>query len=87
MKLFKKQIKQDGESYPRGAFLSFGKCYLSEEYDGWYIKIETPFKRNMNYIGPSDFLEKYGRCQFMTAIRWRPKYPRTPFIVKMWVPV
>ena len=87
MQLFLKQTKNEDESYPRGSFLSFGKCYMGKEYDGWYIKIETPFKQTKDHIDPRYFLEKQVICQYMMVVRHRPKYPWTFFKTGVWVPV
>ena len=87
MKLFRRHDKQEGEAFPRDAFLSFGKCQRQTQPDGSYIKIELPFKRTLNYINPSTFEKTHGPCRYVWILRLRPNKLEKYFTIKMWVPV
>jgi hypothetical protein len=76
MKLFKKHTKIEGETFATDVFLSFGKCFVNNEYDGWYVKLESPFKRMKDYVDPATFLPAHGPCRYKALIKYRTKYPR-----------
>ena len=87
MKLFRRQDKQEGEAFPRDAFLSIGKCQRQDKQDGSYIKFELPFKRTLDYIDPTDFEKTSGPCRYVWVLRLRPNKIEKYFTIKMWVPI
>ena len=87
MKLFKRQDKQEGEAFPRDAFLSVGECQRQGNQDGSYIKFELPIKRILDYIDPMTFEKTSGPCRYVWVIRLRPNKIEKYFTIKMWVPV
>lgn len=40
--------------------------------DGWYLKIEIPFTRNMLHTNPDTFEQEDGPVRYMIRFRWRP---------------
>ena len=71
MKIFKYENVQEGQGFPSGVFLSFGRKIFTHieitpvdfdnslgmtrakrtlHYNGWYIKMELPFKKNKKFI-------------------------------------
>lgn len=87
MKLFRRQDRQEGEAFPRDAFLSVGKCHRQEKYDGRYIKFELPFKRTLEYVHPTTFEKATGSCRWCWVLRLRPNAIRKYFTINMWVPI
>lgn len=39
--------------------------------DGWYVKIEIPFTRNLLHINPNTFDHEEGPCRYVILFRYR----------------
>ncbi len=58
--------------------------------DGWYIKIEFPYIRNLLHINVNTFDQEIGPCRYMLRFRYRPanRYRKSiKQLVKGWFPV
>ena len=76
MKLFVNQNKREGEAFPAGAFISFGKMLDTRPggytLNGFYIKIEIPFLRKYGkYVDPNTFNVEQGYLRKVFLIRSR----------------
>lgn len=61
-----------------------------DKADGWYLKIEIPFTRNLLHINPDTFDQDVGPCRYMIRFRYRPANEHRNSIKQMirgWFPV
>lgn len=88
MKLFALGKKHEGEAFARNAIISAGNCIRGDNSaDGWYFKIEFPFKKVKDYLDATTFKDTNGPCRYVIVFRYRPKAASKYFSIKAWVPV
>ena len=61
-----------------------------DKTDGWYVKIEFPFTRNMLHINPNTFDREDGPVRYMIRFRYRPANQRrgsVKYLSRGWFPV
>ena len=52
--------------------------------DGWYVKIEIPFTRNMLHLNPDSFDHEERPCRYVLLFRYRPASKRRPNSIRYW---
>lgn len=85
MKLLSISSKSEGQSFPRDALLSVGRCTSCGAVDGWYIKLELPFKKLKQYTDPTTFEMTSGLCRYVSVLRVRAD--KRFFTINMWTPI
>ena len=58
--------------------------------DGWYVKVEIPFTRNLLHTNPDSFDQEVGPCRYMIRFRYRPANEHRDaikYIIRGWFPV
>lgn len=68
----------------------WGQVEGKDKTDGWYVKIEIPFTRNMLHINPDTFDQEDGPVRYMIRFRYRPaNQERGPikYLIRGWFPV
>ena len=61
-----------------------------DKTDGWYVKIEMPFTRNLLHINTNTFDPEVGPCRYVIRFRYRPANEHRNAIkqlIKGWFPV
>lgn len=61
MKLFKTYEHIEGEEYQSNIFLSVGGV-RNNNRRGWFMRLESPFVKIVEYVDPDDFIMKKGPC-------------------------
>lgn len=90
MRLFANIPREEGSYYETFALVVFGKCYrksyVVERHpdgtaidhdrvpDGWYICLNIPYTKRMDYVSPITFENETGLCSAKSLIRIRKKY-------------
>jgi hypothetical protein len=88
MKLFSVTKKHEGEAFIRNTIVSMGACIGGNgNPDGWYIKLELPFKKNKQYLDTHTFKDTSGPCRYAMVFRYRPKSAAKYFSIKTWIPI
>jgi len=87
MKLFKIATHIEGENYIDNVLLSVGKSfYFNNEPNGWYIRLELPFTKTVDYVDAQDFLNKTGPCRKIYLWFKRPGIKRV-LKANVWKPM
>lgn len=77
----------EGSQYIDNVLLSFGKsCYFNYEPNGWYIRLELPFTKVVDYVDVQDFMNKSGPCRKTYLWFKRPGIKRV-LKVNVWKPI
>lgn len=87
MKLFKIETHIDGDHYASNTFLSIGKnIKFNMEPWGWYIRLELPFTKIVDYVDAHNFIKKFGPCRKVFLIRRVPGIKKL-IKVNAWNPI
>jgi hypothetical protein len=87
MKIFKIETHIDGDTYTSNTLLSIGKnIKFNMEPWGWYIRLESPFTKTVNYVDAHDFIKKEGPCRKVFLIRRVPGIKKL-IKVNAWMPI